>query len=266
MIGSQTSTPQTVAAEIVAQHIEHRLKQKVERRFGLGTELIVYQELTGHQLSLYPTTTGAIETEILKEQPSPDPSVVLLRARSEMARVPKLDLLDLLGYDNGPVMVVRANDAQAAKLSTLSQAAAGDTKWKIGTSYEFQQRRDGADFLNTYKLPLAQVMRGMEAAELFPALDNEQVSMIAADAGDGHLASPAYKILTDDGHAFPAYQACLLVRQDVLAAEPQLRGVLSELSGKFTTEGMRKMSAQVDVNHRSAADVAAEFLEKAGLK
>ena len=64
----------------------------------------------------------------------------------------------------------------------------------------------------------------------------------------------------DDKKAFGSYQACIMVRQDVLAEEPRLKPALDELSGKFTNEEMRKLDAAVDVDHRAPSDVAAEFL------
>ena len=263
-MGSQNVTGQIIVGEIVAQHLEHRLGRKIQRRLGIGSESVVYQELESRGISLYPVYTGLIETEILKEQPSSDSSVVWARAHQELSRIAKLELFDPLGYENPPAAVVRGEDA--AKISTLSDAAAAAIKWKIGVSYEFQQRLDGVSAINRYKLPMEQVIRAMETAELFPALQRGDVTMIVTDTTDGRLTMPAYRKLADDGHAFPPYQACLLVRQDVLAATPQLSESLKELSGKFTTESVSNMSAEVDLRHRKAADVAAEFLVQAGLK
>jgi glycine betaine/choline ABC-type transport system substrate-binding protein len=45
-----------------------------------------------------------------------------------------------------------------------------------------------------------------------------------------------------------------------------LKAALSELSGKFTLETMRKLNAQVDLDHRPPAAVAADFLRQAGLR
>lgn len=265
VIGSQSASGQIVA-EVVAQHVEHRLGRKVERRFGIGSGQEAYQELLTGGVSLYPVAAGAIETEILKEQPSSDAGVVWERARLVMDRQSKLALLPPLGYDDSPAMVIRAADAKAGNMSTLSQAAAGSVKWKIGASYEFHRRLDFIPALSVYKLPLAQIVRGMEPSALFPALDSGDLNMIAADSSDGRLTSPGYQVLADDRHAFPSYQACLLVREDALAAEPRLRPALTELSGKFTTDMVRQMSAQVDLEHRKLADVAAEFLQQAGLQ
>jgi glycine betaine/choline ABC-type transport system substrate-binding protein len=45
-----------------------------------------------------------------------------------------------------------------------------------------------------------------------------------------------------------------------------LRPALEELSGKFTADVMRRLNAQVEVDKRPVAQVAAEFLASAGLR
>ncbi len=266
MVGSQSSTGQIITGEIVAQHLEHRLGTKVGRRLGIGASMIAYQELQLQHISLYPVLTGAIESEVLKERATSSAAVVWERVHGELSRVARMELFNPLGYENPPAMVVQAANAAGLQPPTLSQAAAASTKWKIGVSYEFLQSGDSVTALNSYHLPTAQSMRGMEPSELFAALHEGTVTMIATDAIDGHITSPDYRVLADDRHAFPPYQACLLTRQDVLAAEPRLSGYLAELSGKFSTEMMRKMTAEVDLEHRQPAAVAAEFLNQVGLK
>jgi osmoprotectant transport system substrate-binding protein len=271
VVGSQSGTAQIVAGEIVAQHLENRLARKIQRRLGAGSELLVYQSLLSGDITLYPTFTGAIEGVILREQLPSDPDQYWERSHGEMSRTVKMELLRPLGYDNPPAMVIQTPGTEGSKpdipnVETLSEAAAEKFRWKIAVSYEFQQRLDGTPAISSYRLPMAQAIRGMDADQLFPALQKGDISMIAADSTDAHLTSPAYRILADDKHAFAPYQACLMVRQDFLAAEPRLRPALAELSGKFTTEGMRKMSAEVDLNHRQPADVAADFLAHAGLR
>jgi osmoprotectant transport system substrate-binding protein len=266
IVGSMTDTGQAVVAEAVAQHLEHRLSRKIQRRINAGGQMIVYQSVTTGEITMYPEYTGSIVTALLKEPPDSQPSVVLERARGEMRRTAQMDLLDPLGYENPPVMVVRASDAAEAKVKTLSDAAAGSFRWKIGLSYDFQQRPDGLIALNTYKLPMSQGVRGMEPGQLFPALQSGDVTMISSNATDGNLISPDFQILADDRHAFPPAQACLLVRADAFAAEPRLRPALAELAGKFSTDAVRKMAAQVDLNHRDPVAVATEFLAQIGLK
>jgi osmoprotectant transport system permease protein len=56
-----------------------------------------------------------------------------------------------------------------------------------------------------------------------------------------------------------------VIREDTLAAYPNLRAILTELSGKISDTAMRNLNYAVDAQHRSARDVARDFLQKAGL-
>ena len=158
-------------------------------------------------------------------------------------------------------MVVRAKDSE--QLTSLSDAANSNRRWRLGLAYDFQSRSDGLQELSAYRLMATQ--RILDPKQLFPALANSDVDMIAARATDGHL-TPEWKILADDQKVFPPYQALLLVRKDLIAAEPALRPALAELSGKIQADTMQKLNAEVDVLNRPAATVAAGFLERAGLK
>lgn len=266
VVGAQASTEQMVVAEIVAQHLEHRLGRSVERRSGLGDEMIVYQALVGGQVTLYPDYAAALESAVLKERPDANAGVVLDRTRNELQRTARLELMEPLGYDAEPVVVVKSSVAAQAKVKTLSDTESGPMKWKLGVSNDFQRRSDGLAFLSTYKIPMSEGVRGMDVSALFPALEEGQLNMLVAGATDGHLTLPGFTVLADDRKAIPPYQACLLVRQDALEAEPQMRAALAELAGKLDLATMRKLDAAVQLDRRRVADVAAEFLSAAGLK
>lgn len=265
VVGSKNFTEQVVLGELIAQHLEHRLGRSVQRQLNLGGTLLTYQALLNGQISLYPEYTGTIQAEILKETPSADSSQVYERSRLEMARRSQLDLLPSLGFDNSFVIVIRGEDARKNKITTLSEAAQVKQGWKLGMGYEFAGRIDGVPALNTYHLPMSAAPRSMDLGLVYKALADGQVSMIAANATDGALAGHDWTVLTDDKKAFGSYQACILARQDIQTDEPRLKPALLELSGKITSEAMRKMNAAVDVDHRRPADVAADFLTKAGL-
>ncbi len=262
VVGSKDETEQMILGEIVAQHLEHRLGRAIERRSGLGGTPVLYQALISGEVGVYPEYTGLIESEILKEPASADPQILLTRVRSQMDMA-QLELLDPLGFDNPPAIVVSAKGTE--KLATLSDAARQEKPWKPGFTSDFQSRLDGLSALAPYRLPFDPPLV-TQARRLFPALEKGDVNMIAARATDAHLMTPDWKILADDRKVFPAYQACLLVRKDLLAADPRLRPALAELSGKFQADTMRKLNAEVDREHRPPAAVAADFLAQAGLR
>lgn len=265
-VGSKNFTEQVVLGEIISQHLEHRLGRTITRKFNLGGTLLTYQALLNGEITLYPEYTGTIESEILKEPVGPDPAQVYERSRLEMLRLSQIDLLNPLGFDNTFVMVIRGEDARKYKISTLSEAAQVKDGWKLGVGYEFETRGDGMAALNAYHLPMSAPPRAMDLGLMYKALDQGQVTMIAANATDGPLTAHDWTVLRDDRHAFGAYQACIMVGEKTLAADPALKAALVELSGKFTSDIMRKLNAQVDVDHRDVREVAAGFLAQAGLQ
>jgi glycine betaine/choline ABC-type transport system substrate-binding protein len=265
VVGSKDSLEQQLLAEIVAQHLEHHLTTPVERRLGAGDTRTVHQTMLDGEISLYPEYSGLIVSEILRETPSPDPAVTFERARQEMRRAEMVEMLAPLGFNSPTALVVRAEGNEG--IAIVSQAAASPTRWKLGVSYEFQHRPTGLPSLNAYRLEWGAPMRSLKEEDLFQAMEDKDkpVNMVTASLSDGHLTLPRWKALEDNLAAFSPAQAAILVRNDVLAAEPNLRGALLMLTGKINLDTMRKLNARVALDKRPVAEVAAEFLKSAGL-
>ena len=66
VVGSKNFTEQLILGEIIAQHLERRLSQKVDRKLNLGGTLLAQQALLSGQIDLYPEYTGTALTAILK--------------------------------------------------------------------------------------------------------------------------------------------------------------------------------------------------------
>jgi osmoprotectant transport system substrate-binding protein len=266
-VGSKNFTEQVVLGEIIAQHLEHRLQRKVERRLNLGGTLLAHGALLNHEIDLYPEYTGTALTAILKDAPDNDPARVLAQVRSEYANRFHVDWLDPLGIDNSFAMVVSGADARARHLENLTDASMVSSAWALGVGYEFEQRPDGLASLDrTYHLRWTGSPKTMDLGLLYKALEGNQVSMIAANATDGLLSKLDLKILADDKHAFPPYQVAIAASQDRLRETPGMREALQELSGKFTNQTMQQLNYKVDGEHRPVSQVAADFLNQAGLQ
>ena len=265
-IGSKNFTEQVILGEIIAQHVEHRLHLPVERRLNLGGTLLAHQALRSGEIDLYPEYTGTALTAILKQAPSSNSAEVLARVRSAYLRDFQIEWLDPTGIDNGFAMVVQGTEARAKQLETLSDAAKIEG-WKLGVGYEFEQRADGLPALNkTYGFRWNGRPKSMDLGLLYKALEQGQVTMIAANATDGLLSKLDLKVLRDDRGTFPPYEVAIAVRQDSLNKTPGLREALVELSGKFTNSKMQALNYRVDGQHSPVAVIAAEFLKSSGLR
>jgi osmoprotectant transport system substrate-binding protein len=265
-IGSKNFTEQVVLGEIIAQHVEHRLHRSVERRLNLGGSLLAHQALLSGQIDLYPEYSGTAQAAILKDPIETDPAAVLTGVKAEYLRRFQAEWLDPLGIDDTFAMVVAGPEARARNLETLTDASKAPETWTLGVGYEFEQRADGLAALDrAYHLRWKGAPATMDLGLLYHALEQGEVTMIAANSTDGLLSQMDLRVLRDDQHAFPPYQVSIVVRQDILRETPGLREALAELSGKFTNQKMQNLNFQVDAQHRPVAQVAAEFLKQSGL-
>jgi glycine betaine/choline ABC-type transport system substrate-binding protein len=265
IVGAKMSTEEQILGEIVAQHLERRLGEPVERRFGYGGTLLTYENLQMGDIDVYPEYTSAILSTILRHAPEKDPSVVFERARSEVLRSAALQLLDPLGVDNGFVIITRAEFAKKRGVTKISDLEKIEDQWLLAVTPEFQQRVDGYQSLVTaYDLGRGSDLRIVDTSGLYTLLRDKKVDVIASHSTDGMLATGEFEILKDDRHAFGPAQACILVRQLAIDKNPNLRPALLELSGKLTNDIIRKLNYDVDVKGQSIRAVAAAFLSGAG--
>jgi len=265
-VGSKNFTEQVVLGEIVAQHLEHRLGRRVDRKLNIGGTMLVHQALVRGDIDLYPEYTGTALTTILKLPPAHDPAAAIALVRGEYQARFGVEWMDPLGFNNTFAMVIRGEDAQKSKIATLSDAARYSPGWNLGVGYEFQQRPDGlAGLLKTYNLPIHGSPKTMDLGLLYKALEQREVSMVAGNATDGQLSVLDVLVLRDDKRYFPPYDCALAVRSESLEANPPLRQALTELAGLFTDMTMRKLNYQVDGAHRPVREVAEQFLRDAGL-
>lgn len=259
VVGSKNFSEQVLLGEILAQQIERRAGVPVERKLNLGGTMLAHEALVKGDLDLYPEYTGTALTAVLKQPPVKGHAAALDAVRAAYRAQWSLEWLAPLGFNNTFAMVVRGETARAARINTLSEAAA--RPWRLGIGYEFQQRPDGlAGLVKTYGLRLSGDPVTMDLGLLYQALASGKVDLIAANSTDGLLSALDVKVLEDDRHYFPPYDCAVVARAAALERYPKLRPALDELAGKLSDATMRRLNYAVDGKHRPVADVAAEFL------
>ncbi|GAB3533334.1 hypothetical protein GCM10027443_18660 [Pontibacter brevis] len=133
-----------------------------------------------------------------------------------------------------------------------------------GLSPEFAGRADGYPGLKkTYALDLNTVI--MAPALVYKAVYEGDVDVIDGYSTDGKIKTYDLRVLKDDQHSFPPYQASFLVREQVLRSHPELREVLELLSGTISDSLMTALNYQVDFGKAAPALVAQQFLQQQGL-
>ena len=260
VVGAKNFTEQVVLGELLAQAME-ALGEKVERRFYLAGSYIAHQALISGRIDVYVEYTGTALSAVLKQPVDRDAARVLATIRRLYRDQYGVRVAEPLGFENTFAMVVRAGDADRLKLTTLSNVAAVAGQLRLGVGYEFEERADGLRGLEeAYGLHFAGTPRVMDLGLLYRALGAQQVDIVSGNSTDGAIRGMGLRVLADDRHYFPPYQAVPLVREDALRRHPALQRALDALAGKINEEQMQAMNHAVEGEHRDPADVAREFL------
>jgi glycine betaine/choline ABC-type transport system substrate-binding protein len=263
VIGSKNFTEQLILGEIIAQQIETKTHLPVERRFYLAGTFICQQAILAGRIDIYPEYTGTALTAVLKEKPNADREKVYSQVKTEYANRFNLMVGAPFGFNDTFAIEIRGDDARRLGLKTISQAAAYTSQWRAGFGYEFMERPDGyKGLITTYGLRFAEPPQIMDLGLLTRALKGKQVDLIAGNTTDGLIPALGLFVLDDDKHYFPPYEAVPIIRQEALAAHPEIKQALDELAGKISDDDMRQLNYAVDGQHRDVKQVVHEFLQK----
>lgn len=261
-VGAKNFTEQEILAELVAQLIERHTDLKVVRRFGLGGTGVCHSALLAGELDMYVEYTGTALLDILQDRPRSDPGEVfryvwrLYRERFDLEWLPPI------GFNNSYAIAVRAEQAGEQGWETIGDLAEADDLLRAGFTSEFVERPDGYPGLRrAYGLELAGVI-DLDPGLMYQALASGQVDLISGFATDGRILAYKLRVMEDDRGFFPPYDAAPVVRGEVIREHPELRAVLTVLAGTIGDSAMRKLNHAVDVEGKTPAVVARDWLDQ----
>ena len=246
-IGSKRFTESYILGEILTQtaaaHGEARHLP------GLGNTAIVFAALKAGSIDLYPDYTGTLAGEILKLPPD------ATLAQIQQALAPMgLGAAIALGFENTYAIAV----ADAAAPRTLSDLA-GQPGLRLGLSHEFLGRADGWPMLaRRYGLPQQPV--GIDHGIAYEALAARQIDATDIYSTDAKIRKFHLRVLADNLHVFPRYDAVVVYRLDVPRRHPAAWQALQGLAGKIGAADMIDMNAAAEIDGESFAAIARGFL------
>jgi len=267
VVGAKSGADQTVLGEILARHLENKLQITVERQFGISGTSVAHETLSAGQIDLYPEDAASAVTQVLHMDLGSEAMATYNLCRQQYANSLPADWTDPLGIESPLVIVARKEFAAQINGTTLSAAAAAQIPFRLAAAREFTSRKDGYSHMQTiYNVRLSDAPRMANSTpELFKLLDEKQVDLVATEGSTGLLAGDRYLVLEDDKKIFQPSLTGIVVRRDAPGRFPGLDAALKQLSGKLSVTTLRQLVAQVDIQNRRPADVAAEFLRSQGL-
>lgn len=126
----------------------------------------------------------------------------------------------------------------------------------------FIQRPDGYEaWRKQYQIPAVRYTE-LDMSLLYNSLRTGDIDVACGSALDSRVESLGLRVITDDRHSFPSYEAALLARQQLFQRVPALRPLLEKLGGALSTDTMRRLVRRVEQDGLTNEAVSREFLRE----
>ncbi|WP_073507731.1 ABC transporter permease/substrate-binding protein [Streptobacillus notomytis] len=247
--------------------IEEESDINVELKPNFGKTNFLYEALKSKSVDIYPEYTGTIVTTLLKnpiENISNDAQKVYEIARYRIFEQDNLVYLRPSIFQNTYAIAIKTDYGKIHNLNKISDLKKIENNAMAGFTLEFNDRKDGNMGLKSrYGLNLK--VRTMEPSLRYSAINSGNVDIIEIYSTDSKILTYDLKILEDDKELFPPYQVAPLLREETLKKYPELKMILEKLSNRINSKEMIEMNYKVDVEGKSAREVAKEYLIKENL-
>lgn len=263
-MATKSMTEQFILASMMKTLIEQDTDLTVKLTEGVGGGTMNIQPaMVKGEFDFYPEYTGTGWNNVLKMQGLYSEALFdqLVAGYKELG----MSWVGMLGFNNTYGIAVRTEIAQQYNLKTLSDLAAVAPQLVFGANYDFFERLDGFDALcQAYGLKFKDTV-DIEMGLKYDAIRQKEIDVVNAFTTDGQLSSSNVTVLADDKGFYPSYMCGFVVRDEVLAAHPELLDVFKKVENILTDEKMATMNYQVEVEGQDPEAVATNFLKEAGL-
>ena len=263
-MATKSMTEQFILASMMKTLIEQDTDLTVKLTEGVGGGTMNIQPaMVKGEFDFYPEYTGTGWNNVLKMQGLYNEALFdqLVAGYKELG----MSWVGMLGFNNTYGIAVRTEIADQYNLKTLSDLAAVAPQLVFGANYDFFERLDGFDALcQAYGLKFKNTV-DMEMGLKYDAIRQKEIDVVNAFTTDGQLSSSNVTVLADDKGFYPSYMCGFVVRDEVLAAHPELLDVFKKVENVLTDEKMAAMNYQVEVEGQDPEAVATNFLKEAGL-
>ncbi|KRN27940.1 hypothetical protein IV38_GL001780 [Lactobacillus selangorensis] len=236
---------------------------KVVLKSNFGQTSFLYNALESKQIDVYPEFTGTVLESLVKlpkGQTVPATasqtyqlSKTLLRQQADLSYQAPMQ------YDNTYAVVVKQSFAKRYGIKDISDLKKVESKLDAGFDLEFLDRQDGYKGLES-KYGLKFKTQSMDPSLRYEALNRGSVNIVDGYSTDSQIEQYHLVALKDDKHLFPYYQGAPLMRAETARKYPQVVKSLNKLKGQISDAEMRKMNYEVNVEKKSAASVARQYL------
>jgi len=259
VIGSANFSESVLLANIYAGALNNA-GVNASTNTGIGSREIYLNALEDGSIDVIPEYTGALGFFYDPEFSETDPQAVYDAIQELLPE--DFVVLDRAEAENNDSVVVTQETAEEYDLAAIPDLADVAGELSFGAPPEFETRPQGLSGLQeTYGVEFSS-FRPLTGQALVQALQNGQIDAANIFSTDPAIVVNHIVVLEVNQKLFGSQNMVPLVRADVADT---VRDALNAVSAELTTERVTEMLRQTDVEQRNPEDVAAEFLEQAGL-
>lgn len=276
VVSSKIDTEGGLLGNIISQVLQAN-GIAVTEKIQLGGTPVVREAITAGQIDIYPEYTGNAAFFFNKADDPlwNDAAKAYAEAKALDFEANKIVWLQPAPANNTWAVAVRKDLADANKLATFSELGAyiaGGGEIKLAASAEFVS--------SPAALPKFQEVYGfvLKPEQLVTLSGGDTAATIAAAAQqtsgvnaamvygtDGGIAASGLVVMADDKGVQPVYEPAPIIREAVLAANPQIEGLLQPVFAKLDLATLQELNGRIQVGGEAAKDVAIDWLKGNGL-
>ena len=255
IVASKAFTESVILGDIATELAKSDGLDVIHKR-QLGGTRVVWDALLQGQVDAYPEYTGTLTNEIFAGQNLQGPESL----RKALA-AKGVEMTASLGFSDSYALGMRAELADRLHVRSISDLRQ-HPELRLAFSNEFIDRGDGWPALRTaYSLPQEKV-RGLDHDLAYRALAEGSIDVTDLYSTDAEIAYYHLRVLEDDQHHFPDYQAVFLYRSDLRQRAPKLVAALRQLEGRISQADMIAMNGEATSKKTPEAQVAGDFLSR----
>jgi glycine betaine/choline ABC-type transport system substrate-binding protein len=267
-IGSKNFAESEITGEIYAQALE-AAGYKVKTDLSLGSETIALKTLKQGEISGYPEYTSTALESLFSLEPGEVPAQAQPAYEKAKAELEKdgLTAFPPTPFSSANAVGTTTKFAEEEGLKTVSDLEGKSESMSLYGSPECRQRIDCLAGLDKYYGLEFKSFHPVDIGLRYTVLEKGQADLSILFTTDPQLSAEKDKfvILEDDKEVFPAGNVIFITdRSTAKNAGPDYEKTIVAVQKGLTLPVMQELNARVELEKKSAKQVAGEYLESAG--
>ncbi|MFD9324904.1 glycine betaine ABC transporter substrate-binding protein [Streptomyces sp. NPDC060065] len=270
-VGSKDFTENIVLGQITMKLLQAH-GAEVEDKTNIKGSVTTRQALTSGDIDLYWEYTGTGWISYLEHTtPIADATKQYEDVRDEDLEKNKIVWLKPAPLNNTYALALREDTAQELGLSKLSDIAAlaesDPSKATFCLESEFSTRDDGwPGVKKTYGIDVPDDnIKMLDTGVIYNETgEGKTCTFGEVFTTDGRIESLKLKVLEDDKHFFPVYNASLTLPESIADKYPEIAEIMAPVTAKLTDATLQKLNADVDVDGLTPEEAAQDWLDSEG--